>query len=40
MVPLGKERHERELQLIRRKLEKREAQRRAGIDVDNERSGS
>jgi hypothetical protein len=40
MVPLGKERHERELELIRRKLEKLEAQRRAGIDVDNERSGS
>ncbi|MEQ9564202.1 MAG: hypothetical protein RLN69_16900 [Woeseiaceae bacterium] len=40
MVPLGKERHERELELIRRKLEKREAQRRAGVSIDNERSRS
>ena len=40
MVPLGKERHERELELIRRKLEKREAQRRAGVSIDNERSHS
>jgi hypothetical protein len=29
MLPLGRERHERELELIRRKLERREAERRA-----------
>lgn len=30
MAPLGRERHERELEMIRRKLERREAARRSG----------
>lgn len=35
MLPLGKERHERELELIRRKLAKREANRRSGAADDS-----
>lgn len=37
MVPLGKERHERELELIRRKLAKREANRDAGDNTSSDR---
>lgn len=37
MVPLGKERHERELELIRRKLAKREANRDAGDSTSSDR---
>lgn len=36
MVPLGKERHERELELIRRKLARLEAQRAQAADARNE----
>lgn len=38
MVPLGKERHERELQLIRRKLAQREAGRQADGNAPGDRT--
>jgi len=34
MLPLGRERHERELELIRRKLERREAERQASVQSE------
>jgi hypothetical protein len=40
MVPLGKERHERELELIRRKLEKREARLKCARNFEEDRPGS
>ena len=40
MVPLGKERHERELQLIRRKLAQREAHRDTGENPPGDRASN
>jgi hypothetical protein len=40
MLPLGKERHERELELIRRKLAKREENRDSGTDTFSDRASS
>jgi hypothetical protein len=34
MLPLGRERHERELELIRRKLERRAAARQASVQSE------
>jgi hypothetical protein len=40
MVPLGRERHERKLELVRRKLERLEARRRASERNEDETATS
>jgi hypothetical protein len=40
MLPLGRERHERELELVRRKLQRLEAERRAGESNGNKETAS